>query len=54
VVTSIVFDALAGIGCMTLSCGLFACGVFCLAVRLGLLPGVSAALSRLTRKPDDT
>lgn len=52
---SIIYDAFAGLGCMTFAFAEMALTAFCLALWLGLLPGVAEKLKRLGKeKPDES
>ena len=52
-IASIIWDAFAGLGCMTFTVLLMAAGAFAIALRFGLLPCVADALRKLGKeKPD--
>lgn len=48
---SILWDAFAGLGCMTFSFLLMVTGGVAIALWMGLLPGLSAAIRKLKEKP---
>jgi hypothetical protein len=49
---SLLYDAFAGLGCVTFAFGVMAMAAFCLALWLGMLPGVAERLKRLGKKED--
>jgi hypothetical protein len=53
VFATIIYDALAGLGCVTFAFGLTALAGFFLALYLGLLPGVAARLRRFGKTSHD-
>lgn len=50
---SLIYDAFAGLGCVAFAFALMAGAAFCLAVWLGLLPGVAEKLRRLGKEKVD-
>jgi hypothetical protein len=47
---SIIWDAFAGLGCMTFTVLLMVAGCVSVALRLGMLPGVADALRKLGKE----
>jgi hypothetical protein len=50
--SNIIWDAFAGLGCMTFTVTLMIVSSITVALRVGMLPDLAEALKRLGRKPN--